>query len=97
MRKMKLDQKTDILRAIEIGSVLAVLVLAGYIALITTGYIGLPLEDITVFMGVIATVLIIAGAGLILYPTPRTTAIGVALCVIGGMVVLDIIFVLLPA
>lgn len=92
---MKEKTKADALRSIEILSILAVLGVVIYIAITLAGYVGYPLGDASLFVGVVGGVLAVAGGGLIVYPTTRTTGVGVALVVLGGFLLVQLMFMLM--
>lgn len=92
---MKSNTKSDAFKAIQIISILAVLAVAVFIAVTLAGYVGYPLGDANLFLATVGVVLAVAGGGLILYPTPRTTGVGVALLVVGGFVLVELMFIMM--
>lgn len=92
---MKKESKADAFKAIQIISILAVLAVAVFIAVTLAGYVGYPLGDANLFLGTVGGVLVIAGCGLIAYPTQRTTGLGVALLAVGGFVLVELMFIMM--
>ena len=92
---MKEKTKTDALKSIQIISILAVLGVVVFIAITLAGYVGYPLGDANVFVGAVGAVLALAGGGLIAYPTTRTTGVGVALVVLGGFLLIQLMFMMM--
>lgn len=92
---MKEKSKNDALKALEIIAILAVLGIVVYIATMLAGYVGYPLGSVEAFIGVVGAVLALSGGGLIAYPTTRTTGVGVALVVLGGFLLIQLMFILM--
>lgn len=95
MMKIKPKTKEDAYKSILVISILAVLGVVSYIAITLAGYVGYPLGEVSIFLGSVGAVLAIGGGGMILYPTTRTTGVGVALVVLGGFLLIQTMFTLM--
>lgn len=95
MKKMKPKTKEDAYKSILVISILAVLGVAVFIAVTLAGYVGYPYGDANIFVGAVGAVLAVAGGGMVLYPSDRTTGVGIAVIVLGGFLLIQTMFSLM--